>query len=154
MKFFGGSNRTRDIPNKEKGFSLVEMAIVMVIIGLIVTAVTVEKSTMQSAETLKAYQKFVVPCVAASHEGVRNGANKQPSLPNIKLAGVDLECQMDSIGQVTVTGGTDVLAPTDLRSLMDKNLTNDVDIKVDPSTGTVNMWVPGTDNSSNFTSGS
>ena len=76
----------------EQGFSLVEMAIVMVIIGLIVAAVTVGKSTMQSAETLKAYQKFVVPCVAASSEGVRNGANNAPALPATKLNGIDLQC--------------------------------------------------------------
>lgn len=134
----------------EQGFSLVEMAIVMVIIGLIVAAVTVGKSTMQSAETLKAYQKFVVPCVAASSEGVRNGANNAPSLPATKLNGIDLQCNLDAVGQVTINGGTGVDAPQDLRNLMNKNLTNGVDIKVDATTGQVNLWVPGADNSSHF----
>lgn len=47
-----------------QGFSLVEMAIVLVIIGLIVAAVAAGKNTMKSASHMKAYQKAVVPCVS------------------------------------------------------------------------------------------
>ena len=47
-----------------QGFSLVEMAVVLVIIGLIVAAVSAGRDTMRSAAHMKAYQKAVVPCVA------------------------------------------------------------------------------------------
>ncbi|MEO5365065.1 MAG: prepilin-type N-terminal cleavage/methylation domain-containing protein [Magnetococcus sp. WYHC-3] len=48
----------------EGGFSLVEIAIVLVIIALIVTAVAVGRDTMQQADTLKAYQRYVVPVLS------------------------------------------------------------------------------------------
>ena len=120
----------------EQGFSLVEMAIVMVIIGLIVAAVTVGKSTMKSAETLKAYQKLVVPCVAAVSEGIRNGATPTSpgNLPSIKLNGETLSCTF------TANSVTIVNAPTDLQALMAKNL-GDSDAQV--SGNTISYYMPG-----------
>ena len=120
----------------EQGFSLVEMAIVMVIIGLIVAAVTVGKSTMKSAETLKAYQKLVVPCVAAVNEGVRNGAiPAMPILPEVKLNGKKLGCTFPAIGSLTIDN-----APADLLALMAKNLA-DSDATV--SGNTITYYTPG-----------
>lgn len=123
----------------EKGFSLVEMAIVMVIIGLIVAAVTVGKSTMQSAETLKVYQKIVVPCVAAVSEGIRNGAAAtEPNVPSMKLGGNDVTCSFAAeapFNTVTISGATG-----ELKSLMSKNLANP-DVTIED--GTVTLYVPG-----------
>ncbi|MBF0270793.1 MAG: type II secretion system protein [Magnetococcales bacterium] len=48
---------------KEEGFSLVEMAIVLVIIGLIVSAIAVGKTTMRKGEATKAYQQYLNPWI-------------------------------------------------------------------------------------------
>lgn len=45
--------------NTEKGFTLVEMAIVLVIIGLILGAVSIGKDLQRDAENQKIFQKFV-----------------------------------------------------------------------------------------------
>ncbi|NGZ06427.1 MAG: prepilin-type N-terminal cleavage/methylation domain-containing protein [Magnetococcales bacterium] len=50
---------------REAGFSLVEMAIVLVIIGLIVSAIAVGKSTMAKGEATKAFQQFINPYIQA-----------------------------------------------------------------------------------------
>ncbi|MBF0157304.1 MAG: prepilin-type N-terminal cleavage/methylation domain-containing protein [Magnetococcales bacterium] len=52
---------------RQQGFSLVEMAIVLVIIGLIVAAVTVGKDTMRTAEYNKVYSKYISPWIQASY---------------------------------------------------------------------------------------
>jgi len=129
----------------EQGFSLVEMAIVMVIIGLIVAAVTVGKSTMKSAETLKAYQKVVVPCVAAVSEAIRNGsATATADYPTIKLGGKELECQF-LVNNGVVNRVKIKEAPKDLRDLMRKNLHNNIDVKVEVDSKIVQLYVPGGD---------
>jgi len=125
----------------EQGFSLVEMAIVMVIIGLIVAAVTVGKSTMQSAETLKAYQKVVVPCVAAISEAIRNGSDTASAeYPKTMLDGKQLKCEFkkhgDLINRVEIEN-----APKDLKNLMKKNLDNGIDVTVNGNV--VKLYVPG-----------
>ncbi|MEO5332200.1 MAG: prepilin-type N-terminal cleavage/methylation domain-containing protein [Magnetococcus sp. YQC-5] len=51
---------------QEAGFSLVEMAIVLVIIGLIVSAIAVGKTTMRKGEAVKAYQQFINPSIQAA----------------------------------------------------------------------------------------
>jgi len=56
----------KNTTKSQSGFSLVEMAIVLVIIGLIVAAVAAGKDTMASAKNVRAYQKVVVPCVSAT----------------------------------------------------------------------------------------
>ncbi|MEO5333482.1 MAG: prepilin-type N-terminal cleavage/methylation domain-containing protein [Magnetococcus sp. YQC-5] len=47
----------------EAGFSLVEMAIVLVIIGLIVSAIAVGKSTLKKGEATKVYQQYINPWI-------------------------------------------------------------------------------------------
>ena len=127
----------------EHGFSLVEMAIVMLIIGLIVAAVTVGKSTIKSAETLKAYQKIVVPCVASVAEGIRNGATPVlPAIPTVKLEGDVISCTFTE-DTVTVTG-----APKDLKDLMRKNLDNGIDVTVSDAVVTLYSPDSGDDGSS------
>ena len=127
----------------EQGFSLVEMAIVMVIIGLIVAAVTVGKSSMQSAETMKAYQKVVVPCVSMVSEAIRNGngpADKASleekaaaSIPSIKLGGKTLSCEFfarpqnkgPQINHVNIVNANDALI-----ALANKTMDNTAEIVV------------------------
>ncbi|MBF0213494.1 MAG: prepilin-type N-terminal cleavage/methylation domain-containing protein [Magnetococcales bacterium] len=50
----------------EAGFSLVEMAIVLVIIGLIVSAIAVGRTTMLKAEAVKAYQQYLNPWIQSA----------------------------------------------------------------------------------------
>ena len=53
---------------KQHGFTLIEMAIVLVIIGLIIAAVTVGKDTMRTAENNKIYAKFISPWNQAAYD--------------------------------------------------------------------------------------
>ena len=48
----------------QKGFGLLGLVLITVVIGLIASAVSMGRSTMRKATFLKAYQKAVVPCVA------------------------------------------------------------------------------------------
>lgn len=48
------------------GFSLIEMAVVLVVISLIVVAVGGGRFTMAKAKYVQAYQKVVVACVSAA----------------------------------------------------------------------------------------
>ena len=74
----------------QQGFSLVEMAVVLVVIGLIVAAVSAGRDTMKSASYMKAYQKMVVSCVAMA-------ARK-------KLTANLPDADKDSDGKITVDG--------------------------------------------------
>lgn len=49
-----------------KGFSLVEMAVVLVIISLIVVAIGSGRFTLSGAKYVRAYQKVVVGCISAA----------------------------------------------------------------------------------------
>ena len=51
---------------KEGGFSLVEMAIVLVIIGLIVSAIAVGRTTMRKGEALKLWQQHMNPWIQSA----------------------------------------------------------------------------------------
>ncbi|MBF0438667.1 MAG: prepilin-type N-terminal cleavage/methylation domain-containing protein [Magnetococcales bacterium] len=55
--------RTAIKKRPDAGFSLVEMAIVLVIIGLIVSAISVGKTTMRKGEATKAYQQYINPWI-------------------------------------------------------------------------------------------
>lgn len=152
---FLGINRTRGFPGttwlkngpllwkSQKGFSLVEMAIVMVIIGIIVAAVTVGKGTMQGAETLKAYQKVVVPCVAALQQSAQRGRNVTPTIKqNVRLGGNDaLTCTIDiEAGTATIGNST-----TDLNNITAQNLEDDNETTVALVEGStvVSAYLPG-----------
>lgn len=52
---------------KESGFTLIEMAIVLVIIGLIVASITVGKDTMRTAEYNKVFAKYISPWTQAAY---------------------------------------------------------------------------------------
>ena len=52
---------------KDKGFTLIELAIVLVVIGLIISAVTVGKDVLRGAEFQKGYRQFVEPWIEASY---------------------------------------------------------------------------------------
>ncbi|MBF0262349.1 MAG: prepilin-type N-terminal cleavage/methylation domain-containing protein [Magnetococcales bacterium] len=57
--------RAKLLNRREAGFSLVEMAIVLVIIGLIVSAIAVGKTTMAKGEATKTFQQFINPYIQA-----------------------------------------------------------------------------------------
>lgn len=58
--------RLKSNKSAEAGFSLVEMAIVLVIIGLIVSAIAVGRTTMMKAEAVKAYQQYLNPWIQSA----------------------------------------------------------------------------------------
>lgn len=58
-------NRTNE--NNDAGFSLVEIAIVMVIIGVIMAAVAIGKDTKTTADATQLFKKRVESCVAVAY---------------------------------------------------------------------------------------
>jgi len=77
---------------QQSGFTLIEMAIVLVIIGLIISAVSISQNLQRSAETQKIKQKFLDQWVMAynqyySRTGVVVG-DSQPE-PRYMVAGAD-----------------------------------------------------------------
>jgi len=59
MQMNFGIKNLRDMLNSRKGFTLVEMAIVLIIIGIIIGAVVKGKDLVRGAEQKKVYTKFV-----------------------------------------------------------------------------------------------
>ncbi len=52
---------------RARGFTLIELAIVLVVIGLIISAVTVGKDVLRGAEFQKGYRQFIEPWIEASY---------------------------------------------------------------------------------------
>ena len=125
------------------GFSLIEIAIVMVVIGVIIASVAIGKNTMQSAETLKAYKKVVVTCVAAVSDAIRNGSvTPTPEYPrDISLEGGDpLKCSFGTRGNV-INRVKIENATKDLKDLIKKNLHDGIDVNVVDNE--ITLYVPG-----------
>jgi prepilin-type N-terminal cleavage/methylation domain-containing protein len=80
----------------QQGFTLIEMAIVLVVIGLIIAAVGVGKDTMRNAEYTKVYNKFVEPWKQAAYNAfdrtgtVMNCASAVACQDAAELLGMDL----------------------------------------------------------------
>ncbi|MBF0189067.1 MAG: prepilin-type N-terminal cleavage/methylation domain-containing protein [Magnetococcales bacterium] len=56
----------------DRGFSLLELAIGIVIIGMVVSAVAVGRNTMRSGEAFKAYQQFINPWTQSAIQRYQN----------------------------------------------------------------------------------
>ena len=78
---------------------MIEMAIVLVIIGLIVAAVTVGKDTMATAENNKVYNKFFSPWVQASYDAY----NRLGTVPIACASTATCETTMANLG-IDMTG--------------------------------------------------
>ena len=124
--------------DRKHGFSLLEVSIALVIIGLLIASVIVINRAIINAQTMQAFKKVVVPCVAAVTDGVRNGTKaKTPAIPDVKLDKENLGCKFTEIS-VTITNSN-----VQLRELMHKLLHNHQDRLVVKDT--VIFYVPGYD---------
>lgn len=137
MKRYADGHRLR------RGFTLMEMAVVLVIVGLIVTAVISGKGTMDAASSLRAYQKFVIPCVAAAsknilHTGESLGATFIPDEPISLAQHPPLVCDIQGGGVVQIVNADD-----ELKDKMRQSLHNGQDIIVDRANATITLYQPG-----------
>jgi len=122
------------------------MAIVMVVIGIIISSVTIGRNSMESAENMKAYQKVVVPCVAAVGDAIRNGSSEVNPLYSTDIVledGKALECEFKTVKK----GDSDIINRVQikntnkaLKDLIRKNLDGH-DITVDGEE--IRLFVPG-----------
>ena len=127
----------------QRGFTLVEMAVVMIILGLIVAAVGSGRGIMSGASSMKAYKKFVVPCVAEAtrqilYTGASEGATFTSDEP-VSLGELPpLGCQIQKGGLIQIVNADD-----DLKEMMRRHLHNGQDIIVDQANATITLYQPG-----------
>ncbi|MEO5364615.1 MAG: hypothetical protein H7838_13470 [Magnetococcus sp. DMHC-8] len=120
-------------------FSLVELAIALILTGLVGAAVLASQEVAQQATVRTAYQTVVVPCLAAVHEALRQGATEAHAVyPVVHLDGASLACRFAAstghqLDQVTITG-----APSALQTLMQQNLADGSTTRVESATITIN----------------
>lgn len=136
------------INKKNQGFTLIEMAIVLVIIGLIISAISIGQNLQRSAEVQKMKQKFIDQWVTAYNQyynrtGVVLGDSQQeprfmvagadhdftvgsggPGVPNADNSGISLTATLPKIcqgqGYANFTGESYNLSPQNLHELMDR----------------------------------
>ncbi|MBF0401918.1 MAG: hypothetical protein HQL90_14275 [Magnetococcales bacterium] len=108
-------------------FSRVEVAIVLIVAGLVVTTLVASRDVAHTAKVRTAYQQLVVPCVAALHAALHQQATTaQATYPETELDGIPLNCQFDAttpngvINRVTING-----APETLQTMIQQNLANE-----------------------------
>ncbi|MBF0371481.1 MAG: prepilin-type N-terminal cleavage/methylation domain-containing protein [Magnetococcales bacterium] len=100
--------KLRQMPNRESGFSLVEMAIVFVIIGLIVSAIAVGRTTMRKGESIKAYQQFINPWTQSALNYYQNtGLTGWGSIEDLKNAYPIAGGQLGQ-GEITLQAGNGI----------------------------------------------
>lgn len=127
----------------QRGFTLIEMAVVMIILGLIVAAVGSGRGIMEGASSLKAYKRFVVPCVAEAtrqilYTGESQGAVFVPEEP-LSLGDLPpLVCEIKEGGLVHI-----INADEELKEMMRTHLHNGQDIIVNKAAATITLYQPG-----------
>lgn len=97
----------------------------------------------RSKQSILAYQKFVVPCIAALYEGIKYGEIEEPDdLPVTVIDGNTLSCEFTygKVGEAIIGGATH-----ELQAIMMRQLHNGKDLVVRGNK--VNLWVSGQDNS-------
>lgn len=127
----------------QRGFSLIEMAIVMTIIGVLVAAVVSAKDIMNSASSLRAYKRFVVPCVAEAtknifYTGESLGAVYDPDEPTSLRGLSPLECDIQAGGIIRIVNADD-----ELKDIMRRSLHNGQDVIVNRPEATITIYQPG-----------
>ena len=127
----------------QRGFTLIEMAVVMIILGLIVAAVGSGRGIMEGASSLKAYKTFVVPCVAEATKqilftGETQGATFVPDKP-LSLGDLPpLVCDIQEGGLVRIVNADD-----DLKEMMRRHMHNGQDVIVNRADATITLYQPG-----------
>ena len=53
----------------QQGFSLIEIALVLIIIGVIITGIGIARDAKRDADMTKLYKTIVEPCIAAAGRG-------------------------------------------------------------------------------------
>ncbi|MEO5351779.1 MAG: hypothetical protein H7835_00985 [Magnetococcus sp. XQGC-1] len=121
-------------------FSLVEVAIALILFGLVVAATMAGEEAARKAEIRAAYQSVVVPCVAAIGEAMRRGASEaSAAYPAVRLDGTLLTCSFTAsagrvIDRVAIAG-----APQELQTLIQQSLSGDATLRVEGATITLVM---------------
>lgn len=125
-------------PVKQRCFSLLEIAIALMLAGLILTALAAGSGAARKAEMRMAYQAVVVPCVTAAGEAMRQDATEAHAVyPATRLDDTLLVCTFaastgHTIDRVILTG-----APPELQTLMQESLPDGSTIRVEGATVTL-----------------
>ncbi|MEO5340590.1 MAG: hypothetical protein H7837_08750 [Magnetococcus sp. MYC-9] len=124
-------------------FSRVELAIALIIAGLLLLATLVSRESGQEAEVRMAYRKVVVPCVAALQEALRQGLSQaQATYPETPLAGEVLHCVFDSTRGGVIDRLTLPAAPRTLQEMMRQNLADGGGVVVEGNTVVLGRTTP------------
>lgn len=128
MSFFNLKTLKRQdaLTRQQSGFTLVEMAVVLVIIGVILGAVMVGRNVLENADSIKFQQKFINQWQVAYNSylqrtGVPVGdslAAPSQGVGNLANAGTNVVCAPDPIGTPILTNLPAVAELTTLLTLM------------------------------------